>query len=310
MNHLRSLVPFLLATPGFIMPSSAFGQEEHKNEIVQGILSSFDLPLKDLLTNEPEKNRVLQGLSLGAGFSMPLSTGAPPANAGQGTQGQQTSSSPYATLSVKYSPLTYWFAQTTFYKYTSPQLQAPWNPDFTYSFGYDDYHPYTFSLVYANYGGNRLFPDPARHQVHSSFAQGGWTLGWKFKLPKAFEDELKLFSSSAVGWSTHYTLVPTFQNAATSSFQHWKQIASVSVQYNVYKFWYWNISFLYYPISGQQQPWDPDFTYGFGYFDYHPGKISVQYNNYSGNRLPWRPTSAASGTFRKGGVSVSYTWSW
>ena len=293
-----------------LAPSNAVAQQEKKNEIVEGILSSFSMPLGDLLKNEEGKNRFLQGLSINLGTSLPLSGGAPPAGAGHGNQGQQSASSPTGTLSFKYSPLSFWFAQTSFYKYTSPQLQAPWNPDFTYSFGYDDYHPYTFSLVYSNYGGNRLFPDATKGQVHSNFAEGGWSLGWKFKLPKKVEDQLQLFSSSSVGWSTHYSVVPTFLDLKSVTFEHWKQNVSASVQYFVYKSWYWNITFLYYPISSQQQPWDPDFTYGFGYFDYHPGTFSVQYNNYSGNRYPWRTTTNSNGTFRKGSVSISYSWSW
>ena len=42
------------------------------------------------------------------------------------------------------------------------------------------------------------------------------------------------------------------------------------------------LSFFYYPFPFQQQPWDPDFTYGFGFFDWHPGSISIQYNKIHG----------------------------
>jgi hypothetical protein len=74
----------------------------------------------------------------------------------------------------------------------------------------------------------------------------------------------------------------------------------------VYKFWYATSTLNYYPVASQQQPWDPDYTYGFGYFDFHPGKLSVQYNNYSGNRYPWRQRGAHTGTFAWGGLSLSW----
>ncbi len=38
--------------------------------------------------------------------------------------------------------------------------------------------------------------------------------------------------------------------------------------------------------------WDPDFTYGFGYFDWHPRTFSLQHNNYAGNRYPCAPRRA------------------
>jgi hypothetical protein len=60
----------------------------------------------------------------------------------------------------------------------------------------------------------------------------------------------------------------------------------------------------------QQQPWDPDFTYGIGYYDWHPGTILVQYNNYSGNRLPWRDKSADTGKFKDGSITISWSWTW
>jgi hypothetical protein len=59
-------------------------------------------------------------------------------------------------------------------------------------------------------------------------------------------------------------------------------------------------------MHAQQQPWDPDFTYGFGYFDFHSGTFSVQYNNYSGNRFPWRHRGPHTGTFAYGGISISW----
>ena len=69
-------------------------------------------------------------------------------------------------------------------------------------------------------------------------------------------------------------------------------------------------AFSYYPYPEQKQPWDPDFTYGFGYFDWHPGTISVQYNNYSGNRYPWHKKSPDTGRFKDGAITISWSWMW
>ncbi|WP_369062427.1 hypothetical protein ABOZ73_09080 [Caulobacter sp. 73W] len=59
-------------------------------------------------------------------------------------------------------------------------------------------------------------------------------------------------------------------------------------------------------IKPQQQPWDPDFVYSFGWFDWRPGGWSVQYSNYSGNRYPGADRAAGTGRFKDGTISVTY----
>jgi hypothetical protein len=66
------------------------------------------------------------------------------------------------------------------------------------------------------------------------------------------------------------------------------------------------LTVFYYPNPAQQQPWNPDFTYGFGYADWHSYTFSVQYNNYSGNRFPWNKPAENTGNFLDGIFSVSF----
>jgi hypothetical protein len=67
---------------------------------------------------------------------------------------------------------------------------------------------------------------------------------------------------------------------------------------------------MYYPKKEQQQPWNPDFTYGFGYFDWHPGQLSIQYNNYSGNRFSSSEQAKGTGKFNNGSISIAWSKSW
>ena len=103
-------------------------------------------------------------------------------------------------------------------------------------------------------------------------------------------------------------MVPRAFDLASGERLHWKQKMSLNMKYTIYKWWYVSYSLNYYPHPEQQQPWDPDFTYGFGFFDWHPGTISIQYNNYSGNKYPWKERSAGTGTFKDGGISISIGW--
>src|SRR5712692_6364098 len=163
--------------------------QEHKSDIIDGLLSSFALPLHELWQkkHDSEWRNLLDGLSIDGAFSYPLKKSLPQASQGRGSQGTRGGNNDYIAVSLKYTPLSSWFVQTTYYRYLDADLQAPWNPDFSYSFGYDDWRPYTLSLVYANYGGNRLFPDRSQGERWTRFDEGTWTLGWKFLLPRALE---------------------------------------------------------------------------------------------------------------------------
>ena len=295
----------LLAATAASLPVSA--QSAANNEVTDAMASSFSLPLKQWFQERHSfKEMVTNEISIGAAFNNPLFPATRALGEGLRTQGDQGANSRNFTLSVRDNPISYWFVAVTAYAYVQPQLKRPWNPDFTYSFGYDDWHPYTFSLTYSNYGGNRLRPNRRAGEKVTDFEQGGLNLGWKFKLPKKIETPLLVYRTSTLDFSVNQILGPRYADLATNKTQAWKMLESLSCHYNVYGKFYWNITAIYYPQSGQQQPWDPDFTYGFGYFDYRPGKFSVEYNNYGGNRFPWKKQGPQAGNFRSGGISVMW----
>ncbi|RMH84181.1 MAG: hypothetical protein D6681_16625, partial [Calditrichaeota bacterium] len=274
------------------------------------ITSSFSVPLRDLLKKKypSEWRNLFVGFSGLFAFDYPLNRVPPKGGIGLSTQGVRVQNNMTVAAGIKYNPLSYWFISVTFYRYLNPQYQAPWNPDFSYVFGYDDWHPFTFSLTYANYGGNRLFPDKQEGEVFTHFEEGTFSLGWKFVLPPAIERLFTVHETGGIGANLAFNLTPKYMDLATLSRKSWKKTVSLGIKYTIYKWWYANITLFYYPDPAQQQPWDPDFTYGFGYFDWHPGTITVQYNNYSGNRFPWRKPGPGTGRFKHGSITVSWSW--
>lgn len=276
-------------------------------EIKKYSLSSFDLPLNELLDKKYDSpiDAILSEFSSSISFNYPIKESTPDLGQGINTQGR-ISNNLSVSASLSFHPISYWFFSTTYYKYINSYLQAPWNPDFSYTFGYSDWHPYTFGLTYANYGGNRLFPDLKKNEVFTDFLGGGFTLDWKFTIPKFFEDLFIVHESGGVGGNISYTIVPKYFELTTLETKNWKNSIKLSLKYTIYDWFYINGTFFYYPFPEQQQPWDPDFTYGFGFFDWHPNTISIQYNNYSGNRYPWNK-KIGSGGFENGGFSVSFS---
>lgn len=276
-------------------------EKEKEQEIMKNINSSFYIPFDELL--KKDKN-IFSEFSGNFSFSYPIKESQITKDDGLGNQGRISNNLSLAGT-ISFRPITYWFFSTTFYKYINEELKAPWNPDFSYSFGYDDWHPYTFSLTYSNYGGNRLFPK--NKEVFTDFLSGGFNLGWKFSVPRFIEELFIVHKSGGIGGSISYSIVPNFLDLNSNEMKNFKQSLRLSLKYTIYEWLYFNATFFYYPIPNQQQPWDPDFTYGFGFFDWHPNSISIQYNNYSGNRYPWNKNTGTGG-IENGSFSISYSW--
>ncbi|VWC47523.1 hypothetical protein BLA23254_07485 [Burkholderia lata] len=275
--------------------------------MLEGLKSSFSTPWHELVTPNTGDgaSSVLSGVSINAGITQGLQS-SEKNRSGAGTQGDRASSSTLQ-LGVRYNPTSYWFATFTVYRYLRPSFQQSWDPDFTYSFGYDDWHPYTFSLIYGNFTGNRFAA--GNGIAHSRIEQGGITLAYKFPLPDLLKPIFLMGNGDDLMCSASLTLVPRFTDAQSAVGNN-KMNAGFGCRYTLPSGWYATFTAYHYLRPSQQQPWDPDFVYGFGYFDWHSDAISIQYNNYSGNRFPWRTHAPGTGTFRAGSISISWSHSW
>lgn len=248
------------------------------------------------------------GLSGSFTVNFPL-TESPPAevvegSATQGENGDKTT----LRATIKYSPRSYWYIETTLFKYINSRYKASWDPDFSYGFGYDDWHPYTFSLTYENTGGNRFSPNRAKGEAHTRFKNGVVSLGWKFVLPERWEKPLLVHPSGGLHGEIHSNLTPEYFDLSRIRDRNWKHSISLDLKYFIYTYWYMQTTLFFYPDQSQQQPWDPDYTYGFGYDDWHPGTFSLEYTNYSGTRFPGRTRTPDTGRFRDGAISISWSW--
>ncbi|MDF3623254.1 hypothetical protein, partial [Enterobacter hormaechei] len=109
-------------------------------------------------------------------------------------------------LSLQYSPYSYWFANVT--SRLPVTDTSRYTADFRYSFGYDDWHANTFSLVYSNYGDNRFWTSGNRR--HTYFEQGAVTLAYKFSLPKPIETTLLINKCDSIICQMGYSWVPRY----------------------------------------------------------------------------------------------------
>jgi hypothetical protein len=275
-------------------------------QVRDGLLSSFAVPVEELFEKKhpSEWRNLLSGLSGAVGTTVPLSRPDFPKTNNGRLQGTQQAGSPTLDLRLRYQPLSYWFFATSLHRYLDRDDQAPWNPDFTYSFGYDDWHPYTLSLVYGNYGNNRFDPNGDDNEQFTRFSQGTWSLAWKFPVPEVVAEPLLIDTSQKINCRISGNLTPSYFDNRLERRRSYKKSASFGCRYPIWKSFFFDWNLYYYPDGRQQQPWDPDFTYGFGYFDWRPGTITVQYSNYAGNRYPWRDHTSSAGQFTDGQITL------
>ncbi len=247
-----------------------------------------------------------QALGVSFGVNLPLTSGDEQVSedgpSGLG-QDRQPPSTPTISTTLAFNwPTTPWFGRLTLYKYLDPSRQKPWNPDFAYAFGYDDYRPGTFSFTYGNYGGNRF--DPDGNEDFTRLDQGSLRVAYKFE----FEDQLvaPLFTDETrlVQCQPAITTVPRYFDQSSNSTKSFKTALSFGCRYSIWRSFFIGATAFVYPDPDQQQDWDPDYSYSFGWSNWRPGTFSIEYSNASGNRWPWR--EGGNGGFLEGAVSLNY----
>lgn len=249
------------------------------------------------------------GLSLRLTFNLPLQSLS--GVAGRGVQGSPPGS-PTAQAQLRWTPWPgrAWFFQASVLRYLNASRQQAWEPDFTYAFGYEDWRPGTFMAVYSNESGNRFNPDAAGGGRRFNFNRGVWSVGYKFALPGVLEPMLLRGDGDASVCSARLLLTPRYVEAATGAEARNKTAAALGCRYTHTAGWFAHLTTFAYPRSGQQQPWDPDFTYGFGLAGGMLEPFTLEYGNYSGNRFPGRDRSPGQGSWRNGSVSLSWGTGW
>jgi hypothetical protein len=136
-RYVPALVMIWLTANSIWSPIAALAREEGSSDIIEGLLSSFSLPLQDLFIkkHESEWRNLLDGVTIGFAFDCPLNSASPRTSTGSQSQGERGANGATVSASLRYNPLSYWFFSTTLHKYLDENQQASWNPDFTYFLG-------------------------------------------------------------------------------------------------------------------------------------------------------------------------------
>ncbi|MDF2436652.1 MAG: putative exported protein [Bacteroidota bacterium] len=200
---------------------------------------------------------------------------------------------------------------TTFYYDFNPKAAAIWTSNYTYSIGRYNWKPYRFNYGYENYINNR-YKDNIK-EVGDKFLQGYYFLSFSHPL---FDTVPKLFridesSSFKVTYFARYSIkyMDKF-NHLNGGLDNGKFYFGAGMRYTIFKKLYVEGAVYYYPEMSKKQPWDPDYSYGLGYFDWRSFRLSFTYGNWAVNRFPWNKMEYKRYGFLDGNFRITFNWIW
>ncbi|MEN7548112.1 hypothetical protein AAG747_09330 [Rapidithrix thailandica] len=192
----------------------------------------------------------------------------------------------------------------------NPNINAPWiNSEYTYALGKYSYSPGSWSYGYFNTEIKKY-----REGIKGfteSLSRGSFFVNYRPKLPSSWFDWLKTDPSASlsmelfVQYAIHYLNAIGQQKGGLSE---GKAISGLGFRYICFKHIYLEAKVYYYPRSGTQFSWDPDFTYGFGFADWRPFKISCTYGNWAGENRFSRNRGASPASFWEGSFRLGFTY--
>lgn len=215
----------------------------------------------------------------------------------------------YLKASIMVSPIKYFFFGGTFNKDINSFKNIYYQPDFSYSFGYSDWHPDTWSLIYANYADNKF--DPIADQDRFNTNEGTWELKYKTKLDKKYNVSGALqyvpkLKQGKLAFTASRMLENDILLSSNLKFYLYtnQQQLTLSGKTFLYKKFFVSGSIYLYSDLNKQTDLEPDYAYSFGWVDTKKWGVSVVFSNYyTPTRWGWRETDGP--TFDQGSLSIS-----
>nr|MBS0037600.1 hypothetical protein [Saprospiraceae bacterium] len=186
-----------------------------------------------------------------------------------------------------------------------------WIADYYYTIGYYNWRDNSFSFGYENYQPNnfRTFTDDFWTRFKRGFLFVSYNLTFEnadgdYAQPFRIDETSKIILTPAI------RLHPEYPNEDNEFGGYLKTVIGGSIRYVILKNIYIEGSAWFYPGKKTKLPWDPDFTYGFGMFDWRSFKINFSYGNWIANRFPWNEKELEHHGFVNGELTLNVTYSW
>jgi hypothetical protein len=203
----------------------------------------------------------------------------------------------------------FYFKNTFYIDQTNTDEFPLWLASHFYSIGVYNWRNKTFSYGYENFQPNRFFN--VQFDYWTNMKRGFFFVSYNYEIsaPKALKKSIFFDTTTKFLVVPLVRLQPVYVNALNESVGILRPTIGTNLRYVMFKNIYVESGLFYYPIAGTRLPWDPDFTYGFGIFDWQAFKINFTYGNWIANRFPWFDKEMKHG-FMNGEfvLSLNYVW--
>ena len=196
-------------------------------------------------------------------------------------------------FNIYITPMQYLYFNIDFLWNNNKQRAKYYEPDFYYSFGYDNPHDNTWGFKYENYENNRFNSDGDPYASH--FDDGTWEIHYKtrfkdipFKLFASYrpslnykivgvESSFDIKDSTTIRWKYEHYLTHTQDRLEVAFKTYIKDKFFVEAGIHLYS------------DKSKQESYEDDYYYSFGWEDYRAKHFSFVFTNrYDGTRFPWR----------------------
>lgn len=199
----------------------------------------------------------------------------------------------------------------TFYIDFNKKASARWTSDYSYSIGRYHWKPNKFNYGYENFLNNKYSDN--LQTFGEKFLEGYYFLSYGHALPEKMKLAITLDESSNIRISYFVRYAIKYRdefNKIGGGIVNGKTTLGAAMRWTIYKNVYVEGGVYYYPEAGKRQPWDPDYSYGFGYFDWRSFRVSLTYGNWAINRWPGSKTVYPDYGFLDGQFRVTANWIW
>jgi len=181
-----------------------------------------------------------------------------------------------------------------------------WLSNFYYSIGNYNWQNKTFSYGYENYQPNRF---DGSYDLFENMKRGFFFLNFNYYV-LTDNNKLKIDGTSQIYISPFIRYQPEYTDRyGIEILGNHKFVIGSSIRYVILRNIYVEGAVYFYPKSESKLPWDPDYTYGFGIFNWKSFKINMAYGNWIANRFPWNEKEMkndfSNGEFK---IVLSYIW--
>jgi len=225
----------------------------------------------------------------------------------------------YARHAVRASlNMNFWkhlhFRNTFYFDIHTPETAPFWIANYFYQIGWYNWKNKTFSFGYENYMPNNW--NSMGQEFVTNLRRGFFFLSYTYAF-QAPEDTTKrrwrgLFhdATSRLAFTPSARVHLEYQDENNDLGGYFKPILALNLRYTIWRNLYIEGALYAYPIQHTILPWDPDYTYGFGIFNWRAFKLNASYGNWIANRFPWNPKELNRYNFLNGEFMVNFTYSW